>query len=170
MVGSGRSWPPSANGWPAMPFLHGVRDALIKDRRLSTDDGERGPRTVVRGAPKGRTFQKRRWMQLKFNNGIRDRGLKQELCLGIKKTLYEAFRQTRELDVMKRAVVISIGLWKMSDWTLWRGRLPPKRKKRRLKHSPQKRWWWYSWMGSHLIRKPIRTSGLKEGAAGAVGE
>jgi hypothetical protein len=30
------------------------------------------------------------------------------------------------------------------------------------------RGWWYTWTGSHLIRDPLRTSGLKKGAAGAV--
>jgi hypothetical protein len=31
-------------------------------------------------------------------------------------------------------------------------------------------WWWYTRTGSHLIRKLLGTSGLKEGAVGAVGE
>jgi hypothetical protein len=31
-------------------------------------------------------------------------------------------------------------------------------------------WWWYTWTGSHLIRELLRRSGLKEGAAAAVGE
>jgi hypothetical protein len=29
--------------------------------------------------------------------------------------------------------------------------------------------WWYTWTGSHLKKEPLGTSGLKEGAAGAVG-
>jgi hypothetical protein len=29
---------------------------------------------------------------------------------------------------------------------------------------------WYTWTGLHLLREPLRTSGLKEVAAGAVGE
>jgi hypothetical protein len=47
---------------------------------------------------------------MRFNNDIRDRDLKQELLLGNKKTLYEAFGPTHELEIMKRAVRVSIGL------------------------------------------------------------
>jgi hypothetical protein len=31
-------------------------------------------------------------------------------------------------------------------------------------------WWWYTWTAWHLIREVLRTSGLEEGAARAVGE
>jgi hypothetical protein len=34
-----------------------------------------------------------------------------------------------ELEVVKRMVGFSIGLWKVSDWRLWRSRPPPKQKK-----------------------------------------
>jgi hypothetical protein len=94
---------------------------------------------AVRGIPKGRTFEEKWRTQLKFNSGIRDRDLKQELCLGSKKTLYKALGQTHELEVVKRKVVISIGLRKISDWRLQRGRPALKQKKRRPKHSPRKR-------------------------------
>jgi hypothetical protein len=115
--------------------------------------------------------EKRRRTQLKFNNDIRDWGLKQELRVGSKKIFHEAFGKIHELEVVKRAVRISVELRKVSDWILWRCRPPPKRKKRRQKHSPRKRlWWWYIWTGSQLIREPLGTSGLKEGEARAVGE
>jgi hypothetical protein len=88
-----------------MLFLHGVRDIVIRDRQSRRDDGKGGPRTIViLGAPKGQTFDKRQWTQLKFNNAIRDRGLKQELCLGSKKTLYEALGQALMLEIVKRTV------------------------------------------------------------------
>jgi hypothetical protein len=90
---------------------------------------------VVRGAPKGRTFEKRRRTQLKFNTGIRDRGLTQELRVGNKnKTLCRALGQTHELEVMNRAIEIPIKLREVSYWKLWRRRPPPKRK-RHQKHS-----------------------------------
>jgi hypothetical protein len=88
-------------------------------------------------------------MQTKFNNGIRDRGLKQELRVGRKRALYEAIGQTHQLEVVKRAVLISIGLQEVSDWTSWRGRLPPKRKKGSPKHSSQKK---KNMMAVHLDR------------------
>jgi hypothetical protein len=45
---------------------------------------------------------------------------KLELHLGSKETFYEALGQTVGLQVVKRAVRFSIGLRKVSDWTLWR--------------------------------------------------
>jgi hypothetical protein len=39
---------------------------------------------------------------LKFNNGIRDRGLKQQLRLGSKEIFYEALGQNIELETAKR--------------------------------------------------------------------
>jgi hypothetical protein len=42
----------------------------------------------------------------------------------------ETFRETLGLEIAKRIARISIRLWKMSVRSLWRGRPPPKRKKR----------------------------------------
>jgi hypothetical protein len=53
--------------------------------------------------------------------------------------VWNGLGQSLELEVVKRAVEISIGLRKVSDWTLWRAWLPPKRKERRRKHVPRKR-------------------------------
>jgi hypothetical protein len=60
-------------------------------------------------------------------NRIRGRSRRQELRLGSMKTLYEALVQT-----LVSEVGISSGLQEVSDWTLWRGRPSPKRKKRPL--------------------------------------
>jgi hypothetical protein len=62
-------------------------------------------------------------------NGIRGRSIREELCLRSQKTFYETVGQTFKLEVMKRAVVISIRRMKTSVRTLWRGRPTPKRKK-----------------------------------------
>jgi hypothetical protein len=32
MVGSGRSWPPTAEEWPAVPPLHRARDTVVRDQ------------------------------------------------------------------------------------------------------------------------------------------
>jgi hypothetical protein len=59
-------------------------------------------------------FGKRRWAQQEFNNGIKGQRLKQELCLGSKKTSYEVLTQTIMLEIAKRAVEFSIVLRKMN--------------------------------------------------------
>jgi hypothetical protein len=46
------------------------------------------------------------------------------------RALNKKFRQTVELEIAKQTVGTSIRLRKMSVRTLWRGRTPPKRKKR----------------------------------------
>jgi hypothetical protein len=91
-----------------------------------------GKDIVVQETPKGRTFRKRRRAQQKCTNGTRDRGLRGQLRLGSKRALNKTVRQTLGLEVVKRIVGISIGLREVSDWTLWRGRPPPKRRKRLL--------------------------------------
>jgi hypothetical protein len=77
--------------------------------------------------------------QPKRNSGIKDRGLKQELRLGSERAFNKTVRQTLGLEAVKQAVGISIGLRKVSDRALCRGRPPPKQKKRLKKHIPRKR-------------------------------
>lgn len=60
------------------------------------------------------------------SNGIRDLGVRQQLCLGGKRTLNEALGQTLQLEVVKLAVRSSITLWKTSDRALWRSWHSPK--------------------------------------------
>jgi hypothetical protein len=52
------------------------------------------------------------------------------LHLGNKKTVIEALRWIRGLEVTKWITESSTRPWNTSDWTLWRGQLPPKWKKR----------------------------------------
>jgi hypothetical protein len=65
---------------------------------------------------------------LNFND-IRNRDLRQQLCLESKGGFNETVRQTLGLEVMKWVVKSSITLWKMSDRTLWGSTPPPKQKK-----------------------------------------
>jgi hypothetical protein len=88
---------------------------------------------------KGPTVEKRRWKGPECNNCIRNRDLREQLRLGSKTAFNKALGQTHELEVLTRAVGISIGLRKLSDWTVRRGRPPLKRKKRCPKRSPRKR-------------------------------
>jgi hypothetical protein len=56
-----------------LPFLHGLRDVVIKDQQLRRDNGKKQTKNnVEHGTPKGRTFEKRRWAAPKHSNGIRD--------------------------------------------------------------------------------------------------
>jgi hypothetical protein len=81
---------------------------------------------------------------LRCNNGIRDRGQKQQLhgnrriegvCgklplhFGNKKASKGIYCKTTGLKILKRAVGISSGLRRIINQTLWRDRPPPKRKK-----------------------------------------
>jgi hypothetical protein len=118
MAGPGRSWLPPSEGLPrAVPAPR-------------NGHGRQGPGKddAVRGTPKGRTLERRRRARPEGNNDIRNRGLKQQLRLGSKKEFNKAVRQTLGLEVLKRVAGISIGLWEVSNWTLWRGRPPPTRK------------------------------------------
>jgi hypothetical protein len=91
---------------------------------------EKDPRQCVWGTSTGWTFKKGWRTQLECNNSIGDRGLKEQLCLRRKKTLYEAIRQMPELEIAKLIVGSSVRLQRMSVWAQWRSRPPPKRKKR----------------------------------------
>jgi hypothetical protein len=70
------------------------------------------------------------WEETSGATRIRYRDLQKQLFLRKKSTSGRIFGKTAELEVMKQIVGTSIRLWKMRDWTLWRGLPPPKRKKR----------------------------------------
>jgi hypothetical protein len=65
-------------------------------------------------------------------NVIRDRELKKQLRLRKERTSGRIFRETVELEFAKQIVGTSIRLRKMWDWTSWKVRSLPKRKKRLL--------------------------------------
>jgi hypothetical protein len=73
---------------------------------------------------------KKQWMQLECSSGIRDLGIKPQLCLGRKRTLNKTLKQTLELEIIKLILRSSVQLWKTSDRTLWRSHLPPRQKNR----------------------------------------
>jgi hypothetical protein len=66
-------------------ILHHVRDTVIRDQ-------------AARGAPKIWTPKKRCQVQLECNNGIRHRGLKEQLCLGSERTSGRIFRKALVLE------------------------------------------------------------------------
>jgi hypothetical protein len=81
---------------------------------------------------KGPVVEKRRQKGLECNNGIRNQGLKQQLCLGSKEIFYEALGQTTGLQIANRMARSSIRTLKTSVKRLWRSWPPPKWKKRQL--------------------------------------
>jgi hypothetical protein len=83
---------------------------------------------AVRGTPKGGTGEKRRRTRPEFNNGIRDKGARQHIILE-KKTHNEAIRKSLQREIAKLIFESSIRLRRPSDWTLWKCRPPPKRKR-----------------------------------------
>jgi hypothetical protein len=96
--------------------------------------------------PKRRKDGKRMWKGPKFKKkSIRDRGLKEQqrgserikdqgdrrpIYVRKKRITSMIYRKTIELETVKRALEISSGLRRIRNWTLWRGRPPPKRKRR----------------------------------------
>jgi hypothetical protein len=60
------------------------------------------------------------------SNEFGGRSWRQKVCLGSKETFYEALVQNIEMEIVKLGVGLSIGLPKMSDWTLWRSQSHPK--------------------------------------------
>jgi hypothetical protein len=71
----------------------------------------------------------RQLMRLEGTNEIRNRDFKEQLPLGNERTTSGIYRKNIGLEIVKRAVRISSGIRKVTDWTLWRGRPPPKRKR-----------------------------------------
>jgi hypothetical protein len=164
MVGPARSWPLPAEGWPAVLFLHRVRDTVIRDK------------AVPRGTPKGWMLKGRQLTSLEWNNGIRNQATKwqlrlrkematssgirgwskrQELHLGSMKTLHEALRRTLKLWSEQSGFPRGCGKWVTGHCggvghpALTGGS-----------------WWWYTWTNRHLRREPLVKSSLEEGAFG----
>jgi hypothetical protein len=99
-----------------MPFLHLTRDMFVSDRAG----------TMLQEEPLKDRCSRRQWMHQEYSSGIRDRDLKEQLCLRIKRTSSRIFRKALMLNIMKQRVKPSVKIQKMSDWTLWRGQPPQK--------------------------------------------
>jgi hypothetical protein len=70
------------------------------------------------------------WNGLKCNSGIKDPRTRQQLHLGNERTTSMIYRKAIRLEIVERALRISSVFRKTRKWILWRGRPPPKRKKR----------------------------------------
>jgi hypothetical protein len=111
-----------------------------------------------RGTPKRRKGGEGLWKFPECNNGISDQGIKQKLhsrkqikdlgerlplCPRNKRTFSGIYRKPTGLEIAKQIARCTVGLKRIKDWALWRGRPPPKRKRElagtHCKHSPQKK-------------------------------
>jgi hypothetical protein len=60
-------------------------------------------------------FRKRGRAEHECNNGILNRGLKEYLCLGSKRSFSKTSKRTLGLEIMKQAVESSVRLRNLSD-------------------------------------------------------
>jgi hypothetical protein len=84
---------------------------------------------IARGTRIGRMLGKRQLMHQEDTNGTRNRDCKEQLRLGNEMTTSGIYKKSTELEIAKRIARCTVGLQRMKDWTLWKGRPPPKRKK-----------------------------------------
>jgi hypothetical protein len=78
------------------------------------------------GSSKRRTFGRRHQPKPKRINGIRNRGLRQQLRS--KREFTKTLRKILALEFRKRSVRSTVELRKIKNWMLWRSRPPPKKK------------------------------------------
>jgi hypothetical protein len=96
----------------------------------SVEQGRRKNKTrkkITRGTRKGRMLRRRQLMGQEGTNGTRNRDVKEELRLGDERTTRGIYRKCTGLEIAKRIFRCTVGLQRMKDWTLWRGRPSPKR-------------------------------------------
>jgi hypothetical protein len=87
----------------------------------------------ARGAQRGQTFGEGRRMDPESSTGVKDSSIRRRLHLKIERTADgRIFGKTYRLEIAKRVAGSSVGLQKIRNWTSWRGRPPPKRKKNLL--------------------------------------
>jgi hypothetical protein len=138
-------------------WLYGPADGRSNWPRTMVSPGRSWPshargRLTRRTVPALRKGRSRMGPGKTTSNGSR----RLEIRLGSKKTFYKTLAQTQMLEVVKRAVGISIGLRKVRDWASWRSRRPPKPKKSLRKLSPWKRWRWKTSTGANLYGETAR--------------
>jgi hypothetical protein len=106
-----------------------TRGAIPELRKRHCYHGQSKDKAVPR-TQKGRTFEKRRWAKPEGINGIRDRDLKEQLCLRKERTSDRILGKTIGLEIVKRTVGSSIRIRKTSVNILCKGQPRLKWKKR----------------------------------------
>jgi hypothetical protein len=75
------------------------------------------------------TLRRRQLTHQEGTNGTSKQDSEEQLHLGSVRTISRIYRKTITLEIVKGEVGISSGIRKIKNWTLWRGRPPPKWKK-----------------------------------------
>jgi hypothetical protein len=88
-----------------------------------------GKDSTARRAPKGRRLVKIRRRGQDCNIGIWNRGSKNQLHLRMRRTSSRNYRMPVQLEEENRIVSSTIELQDVNDWTFWKVRPPPERKK-----------------------------------------
>jgi hypothetical protein len=68
--------------------------------------------------------------QLQFRMRLKNQGTGQQLSLTNERTISMIYRKNMRLEIVTRALGISIGLRRIRNWSWWRGGPPPIRKKK----------------------------------------
>jgi hypothetical protein len=99
----------------------GNDDIALRTRKGQTEENKRLKGPECKNGVRYRGLRQ----QLQGKIGIKDPDTRRQLRLRIQKMSDEIFRR----KIAKQVVGTSSGLQKIRNWTLWRGRLPPKQKK-----------------------------------------
>jgi hypothetical protein len=100
----------------------------------SVEQGRRKGQTRTKftgEARKGWTFGKRRRVDSEGSTGVKDANTRWHRRLKNEKTAGQIFEATFRLQIAKRGDGSSVRSLKIRDWALWRGRLPPERRRRK---------------------------------------
>jgi hypothetical protein len=88
-----------------------------------------GKNNVARGACRGKMLDKRQRNNLECEEGRVGRDLKKRLRLWMKRTSDTCYRKPTKLEMANLIFGSTIELQGVNDWTFWKVRPPPKRKK-----------------------------------------
>jgi hypothetical protein len=105
----------------------------------SVEQGRRKDQTKIKfatGTRQGWTFERTLQVDPEGSTGGKDPNTRRQLRLSDQKTAGPIFEKNFRLQIAKLEDGSSVGLLKIRNWTLWRGRPPPKRKKLHIEEEP----------------------------------
>jgi hypothetical protein len=105
-----------------------IRRAVTAVRKGNIRKGP-GRKSVGRVHPKSRTFGKKQWKNSECGNVRVDRDLKKRLGLRMQRKSGGKSKKITRLEMVNIVVGSTTGVQGVNDWTFWKVRPPPKRKK-----------------------------------------